>query len=389
MRDEVLRARLEDSARTLAIVSVPSLAVLRRRVRRRRVRTGAATLAVSAVIGAVAVAVLPGIPALNRAPDATPTATSAVAGWRPAGPPPAADASPSAAPYLITNLTGQQGQPIEVKNARTGKTLATVPPPAGSANGFTGLEAAGDDRTFFLFAAPSFYELRLGANGKPVSLTKVLSVRSSGYEGPVYAVSPDATQIAYSTGTDVTVMSFATGASRTWISTVSSGVASLSWAGDRMLEFGWRANPDGGTRMSVRLLDTRAASSGLLASSRVIVPSSRVLTGGFVAVEDSMISPDGSVVLATFVNTENGQAQSNPAAEVAEFSVRTGRLLAVTPPVDEGGMGSSCMAVWSDPSGAQVVVGCNGVGILEHGRWVRADLNLPGTEFSSPVYIAW
>jgi hypothetical protein len=49
--------------------------------------------------------------------------------WRPAGPQPAAGASPAVAPYIVLPGTGHGT--AQVRNVFTDKTIATVPPPSG------------------------------------------------------------------------------------------------------------------------------------------------------------------------------------------------------------------------------------------------------------------
>jgi hypothetical protein len=399
MRDELLRSRLRDTAQMLASIDPPRIAVLRRRVRRRRLRLGTATLAVSAALGAVGAAVVPWPPTGSRPPVARPaaarhgTARHAAASWQPAGPQPAADAGPSAAPYLITVVFQRAPADVEVVDVFTGTVVATVQPPAATAqNGFTGVQAAGDDRTFFLEdqltgGRVAFYELRLGADGKPRSLTQVAAI-----QGPIqgatlpFAISPDATRLAYTDGGELTVVSLATGAHRTW--TATQGTAGdPSWAGDRMLAFGWDGDSPSDPRAGIHLLDTSAPGSDLLAAP-LIPLADRALPGGFGGAYSSLIAADGSVLFATAANG----SQTNPLSEVVEYSVRTGRLLAeVTPAAGESGMGTSCMVLWTDSSGAQAVAECGGAFAFDHTRYRQRDLRLPSYNNSEKRqnFVAW
>jgi hypothetical protein len=381
MQDELLRAQLTDSARVLAELPVPGIAVLRRRVRRRRIRIGAATLAVGAALGAAGAVVAPW-PATTSRP---PTARS-VAGWQPAGPQPAADAGPSVAPYLITVVFQRSPADVEVVNVYTGKAVATVRPPAATDQaGFTGVEAAGDDRTFFLEDQLSggqvtFYELRLGADGKSRSLTEVATDPQPMILGSTlpFAVSPDASRLAYATSGKVTVVSLATGAVRSW-SAAGVNATDMSWAGDRMLAFGGH-----GPGAGVRLLDVAAPGSDLMSSRLVALP-------GYLDVSSPLIAADGSVLYATVDGP--GDADATPTAEVIEISVRTGRAQeGVTPGATESGMGTSCMAIWSDPSGQQAVAECGGVvRLISHGRSARVNLHVPDYNLSTArqSFVAW
>ena len=64
-----------------------------------------------------------------------------------------------------------------------------------------------------------------------------------------------------------------------------------------------------------------------------------------------LLTPDGSKVFATAVTG----LPDDPRAEVAEFSAQAGQLLRVVSPcADESGIGTSWLALWSDPSGDQL-----------------------------------
>jgi hypothetical protein len=380
MRDDLLRTRLEDSARALADVSVPGMAVLRRRVRRRRARIGAATLAASMVIGATVAALVPGrLDSATRHPaDGGSVATP---GWRPAGRPLAADASVTAAPYYITLddafTPATMNSPVAealVVDAFTGKVLALVRPPAG-AGYFTSAAAAGDDRTFFLAASSSaVYELRLGADGEPLSLAKVYTVPVTG--GLIsFAVSPDASTLAYVTAHGIEVVSLPSGASHL-VPGPGTEIGGLTWIGDRMVAFVMESSS--GKPVRFRVVDVEPGPAP--------PPSVLLDVGG--SFGSSLSAPDASVLFATVITG----AGENPQAAVEEFSGRTGRLTArLTPWTGESGMGTSCLPLWTDSSGTRGVVECGGVFTFTDGRAVRADLHVPGANFSVPTgsLIAW
>jgi hypothetical protein len=385
MRDESLRARLEDSARVLADVPVPSMAVLRRRVRRRRTRIGASTLAMGVVAGAaiaVAATGLPGVsgtrPAVGSSPGSRP---AGLPGWYPAGPLPAADAGPAAAPYLVALNNMVDPQTALVEDAFTGKLLATVPAPGGSS--FYRVMAAGDDRTFFLLTQPSepwgaLYELRLSASGAPRTLTRVLA-RIPTSE---MAISPDATRLAYvMPGGGIDVISLATGASRTWTTPGGTAVG-LSWAGDSVLAFEWASDRDGVPQPDLHLLNTTAPGQNLLSSGRVISLAEHSSFGDFDSIDGATITTDGSKVFAT----AGIGGEQNPEAAVVEFSASTGQpLAAVTPWTGMAGMDNYCFALWMDPSGDHLTAYCNGWYTVDNGRYTHVDLRLPVLA----VNVAW
>ena len=371
----------------------------RHRARRRRRLGAAAVLVVAAAAGVAVGAVLAGSHqgTVTRATGTRPESSLAAAGWLPAGPRPAADTGPSVAPYFVSVVFRRSPVPVTVNDAFTGRVLATVHAPVPGI-GFTGVAAAGDDRTFVLAAQETkplvvwFYELRLSADGRLASLTRLLSVQSASV--PAFAVSPDASRLAYATRYGIRVVTLATGASRSWNAdghTVVGYASQLSWAGDRTLALYWASVAAGSRQDGVRLLDTSLAGSDLLASRLIIGVPEVTPFGKIDNLTDVLVTPDGSKVFATAVSGLPG----NPGAEVVEFSVRTGRPLAVVSPrAGESGMGSSCLALWTDPSGDQLTAECGAIGLglaIAGGHWVAADLHVPSYNFSTgrQGFIAW
>jgi RNA polymerase sigma-70 factor, ECF subfamily len=234
--------------------------------------------------------------------------------------------------------------------------------------------AAGDDHTFAL-AGPEagsvvFYELGLGPGGKPQYARELFTFPASAV--PAFAVSPDASMLAYTTGRGLETVSLATGTGRAW--TVSGGLAySLSWAGDRTLAFEWAPRSLTGASLppgaGVRLLDV-VAPGPLLQASRLIIG---YCASGQVCAAGPLITPDGSRVLATRVVLGTGITTN-----VEEYSARTGQALAaVTPAVGSPNGDVTCQALWTDPSGEQVVAFC-GRGERDDGGHVSpVSLQLP------------
>jgi hypothetical protein len=369
---------------------------LRRRFRGRRLRTAAAVLLAAAAAGVVVGIALPG----GRPGGVTPATgarhepAQAPGGWYPAGPLPAAGAAPSAAPYYVTVVFQRSPAPVTVNNASTGRVLATVRAPVAGL-GFTGVAAAGDDRTFVLAAQELrpevvvFYELRLSADGRVASLTRLLSVSSPG--GPAFAVSPDASRLAYATADGIRVVSLATGASRSWTAggdTAAGNAFQLSWAGDQTLAMYWASVAPGSRQTGVRLLDTAAPGSNLLSSRLIIGVPGATAFGWIDGLSGLLITPDGSRLFAT---AGTGQPD-NPGAEVVEFSARTGQALAVVSPrAGESGMGTSCLALWTDPSGDHLTAECGGTVTIADGHFAAAALRVPSYNFSTSrqAFIAW
>jgi hypothetical protein len=248
-----------------------------------------------------------------------------------------------------------------VLNVFTGRSAGIVAPPAPP-QGFTGVAAAGDDRAFVLSthsgSAIKFYEIRLGPAGQPGHPVLLLTVPYWKYID--FAVSPDASMLAYTTKGGIEVVSLPAGTSRIW--TAPSGAAyRLSWAGDRTLAFGWYDNSG---LAAVRLLDTRAPGTDLLTSKQLIPASTLSADGGY-----PLITPDGTKVIAT--NYTAGSAGQPPVAGlVEEFSARTGHLLASVThrfSASSDAAGVWCVPMWTNSAGTHVVSFCGAPGSYETG----------------------
>jgi hypothetical protein len=375
---------------------VPDIELLRRRARRRGARRAAAAAAVTAVLAAGIVALVTSLPGpagvTKPLGPVQPTVTNR--SWYLAGPLPAADAAPSVAPYIVTIAFQLSSPPVLVLNAFTGREMAVVNSPMPG-QGFQGVQGAGDDRTFVLASAGStsvqLYELRLAPDGAVSFLRQLLTLPGGGGV-PAFAVSPDASKIAYATAHGITVVSVGTGATSSW--TASGGSATdLSWAGDQKLAFVWHDLTGNGKQAGVRILDVATpAFRGNLLASRLIIPApDRTTFGDFDSVSNTLVTADGTLLFGTVVTGE----PASPRAEVVEFSARTGAALAVvTPPADESGMGSSCLALWADPAGAQLTAQCgetHGTGTISNRHFTASPLKVPSYNFAEgrQQFIAW
>jgi hypothetical protein len=133
----------------------------------------------------------------------------------------------------------------------------------------------------------------------------------------------------------------------------------------------------------VRVLDTRSAATAALAASRLVISTEGKLSGGISGVFNPVITPDGSKILAAAWTSFN-------VAELAEFSARTGRLLAVLiPAASMPGHGSPCQVLWTDLSGAHLIAYCGTAGVVNGIRFTQVDLHLPdtsGTDFSGLLW---
>lgn len=414
MRDQELRDQLTSWARPAEQQPVPDIAVLRDRLRRRRLRIGGATAGL-ATAGVTIGLVLAQLALWAGAPGTGSADAGAHHGhhplvkpqypvkWYPAGPLPPADASPSSAPYVVTVNFTQARPSATIVDWVTGQVIATVRPPRGQ--GFEAASAAGDDRTFVLAAlgqangvsATGYYELRLAADGEPLPLSQ-LPVQPGQLSTPdSFAISPDGRRLAISTVLDrrtsvVAVTVLATGKTRSWRTADPGNVSQLTWAGNRQLVFDWTANPASvaSPRASgLRLLDTDAAGTDLMAARLVISQSAKF--NGYTGESNALASADGSTIFLTMGSSAGG----NPLAEVVQFSLTSGQPeRAVTPPVGVSGHGTFCAAVWSDPSGQQLAADCgpSDQGTSSDGTVTQRDLHIPAPmEFGLPrqLFVAW
>ena len=402
MLDDELREQLAEWVRPVTTLPVPDIRVLRRRARKRGMRRAAAAAVVTAVVAAAAVGVVVSLPGTGGRPaggsspvPGGPSSWSPAPGswnrgaWQPAGPPLAADASPADAPYIVVPGVGQPGA-LQVRNVFAGPQVAIVQPLPGQYT--VAAAGAGDDRTFVVMAevggrsqsgppvgatTVAFDELRLRPDGQLESLRLLFSVPMKG--SLYFAISQDASMLAYTTDNGFETVSLAAGTGRSWSASHAGGVGSvLSWAGDRTLAFEWgpaeNPHPPGA---GIRVLDV-AASGTLLRASRLVVPYSRYCAanagGGWGCLGEPLLTPDGSKVMI-----EKGIRQGSAYTDsVVEYSTRTGRALAnVAPPVSSPFPGTLCVPLWTNPSGEQVITSCGHPEKYDHGHVTRISLHQP------------
>ena len=296
---------------------------------------------------------------------------------------PAADAPAASAPFYLES----GWDTVSVVNGFTGQTEAAIAAPhwAGS-HPWVGhttwypCGAAPDDRTFLMCGRDRYSELRLGDDGKPQPMSAPADIpvaaRNNGSNGdPEFAVSPDARFAAVTTATGgIMVLSLVTGATRSWTIPAAEGSAtSLSWAGDRFLAFQFVSQSRDNSAGGVRVLDTRSAATAALTASRLVISTERTPAGGITRVFNPVITPDGSKIVAAAWTGFN-------VAELAEFSARTGRLIAVlVPAAHMPGSGSPCQVLWTDASGAHLIAYCGTPGEINGTRFTPVHLHIPDT----------
>jgi hypothetical protein len=319
----------------------------------------------SALLGAAAVAagLLAGSAAAGRADAAT--AASRPVPW-----------ALRSVPRYYLALTAINGGPTPrleavIHNTLTGKTVATIKPPAPFRT-FTAVSGAADDRTFALAAQPrawpivndpaTFFRARFSPGTGKVTLTRLpIPGLPSSTSLSGLALSPDGASLAVATSTgpeaEVLLYSLQSGAVKTWqdpgtIGYNGNDYLSLSWGRAGILAVNWigESAQDG-----LRLLNTRTARGSLLADSRLAVGENHPHSYTFNW--DAIISPDGCTIIAPMwrlLKQTPGQPIRRPAidAEFQEFSAATGKLTRILWPVhwpDES-------VSWSNPSGSVLLV---------------------------------
>jgi hypothetical protein len=250
-----------------------------------------------------------------------------------------------------------------VRATWTGATLARIT----TRTPVVGVAGAADGRTFVLdeqrsimggsvtwVGQPAFYLLRLTASGTEESLTRLaVPAIPNGTVVSGLALSPDGSKLAVDVDSDswpqarlmeIMTYTLATGAFRSWTTSgvtnadapfgfTGSGVdgaQSVSWTADsRTLAFG----VENASYIAVRLLDTAASGTDLMADSRLAVIErirylGRNLTNAappyyFVScVTDAMISMDGSAIVCGY-STSVGNTTT---MGFAQYSTGTGKM---------------------------------------------------------------
>jgi hypothetical protein len=313
-----------------------------------------APLAAAAVIVLVAVASTTAGSLITRPGAPRPGASAAPARGA------SADSYAGVPPYYVAVASSSL---TVVRATWTGATLAriTTRTPVAAVAG------AADGRTFVLdeqrsivgnsvawVGQPAFYLLRLTASGTEESLTR-LAVPAIPHGTVVsgLALSPDGSKLAVnvnSTGQwaqarlmEIMTYTLATGASRSWTTSGDTnpdapggftgsgvdGAQSISWSAGSTLAFGVR----NGFHVGVRLLDTTARGSDLMADSRPVIDQDVRDFGRSLKAEPpyyflacdtaAMISIDGSAIVCVYATTTDDDITT---MGFARISTRTGKM---------------------------------------------------------------
>jgi hypothetical protein len=376
--ESLLRAAARDEAAEVGPESVPAFEpagrLARRRPRPRRNLPSRGTLApllaAAAVVAVVvlALALSSVLPGSGRGHGA---ATGPVT-----GPTLGADQVPPYSVALTVTGTPAGAHPftITVRSTLDGRTLATVAPPSGFGT-FSLVEGTASATTFLVGAQPwrpapasriparadnetdtaqpvTLFWLRYDPSAGAVRLSLVPVPQLSDVGLAAVSVSPDGSRIAVAhreTGDgwirgQVTVYPLTGGAAHTWSTpdvdptllprSIIGDVAALSWAAHgRTLAFPLSASPGSG----VYLLGTAdTGTTSLITASRLVLPMPGGVRDSFYCATAPQLTADGADVLCGGFAVPAGwsmQAKGFPTRPVtqglAEFSIRTGKLVAI------------------------------------------------------------
>jgi hypothetical protein len=285
-----------------------------------------------------------------------------------------------------------------VRATATGKVLATIAVPRPY-HAFTGVSAAADDHTFVLVASaagdpqkslspPARYYVLHFDPGRPTAAGRVrlqalpVAWIPAGSMALAMALSANGTSLAAIIGTSrsskLYVYQLATGTQHVWSWSACSncdgnGIGpdsvgpypdALSWAADgRTVAFLFFFG--GAPGIGVRLLDTHATGTNLLADSKLAVPMADDSSPVWRRV---VITPDGRTVFAVLENEPYGQHFSQ---QLLKFSVATGKQAAV---LNQPPIGNHYEQIqWTSPTGATLLISGaqhgGGAGVLNNGRY--------------------
>jgi hypothetical protein len=214
----------------------------------------------------------------------------------------------------------------------------------------------------------SFYEIRLNDSHTATTVTE-LPMRPDTAPLAFMAVSPDGTKIAYSTDAihgasgkvhNLVVASTNGGSQREWLTPPQDSHGSMvqmTWLADgRALAFDWDASfsPDNPSASSLRLLDTEAPGSDLMADT-TLLPSASEARLFFNDL--ATLSPDGQVV----IGAASGKAASRaPAGSLLAISTATGEITVLYRVTNNPYPGNGCYLrpLWISNAGSEVLATC-------------------------------
>ncbi|HEX6525712.1 MAG TPA: hypothetical protein VF070_37720 [Streptosporangiaceae bacterium] len=293
----------------------------------------------------------------------------------PAGSAPAASSALPAVPryYVRTGWErdGKITQGVNVGDALTGKTIATIPFAKGTSAASAAPAGAADDRTFVVATTGpvALYMLRIyPGSADPVRMTRLPIQSAPDQPTDAMALSGDESKLAVVSGNNppytLRVYSMASGRlQHAWSAPARAGVSNLNWVGDSIVGFDAIYTPnireDSVKAQEVRTLDINAPGTDLFADSHVVWshdgprPELEVTPG---ACYTPFLSGNGqTVVCASFTRSGPDQRLSAEWLAYAVMTPTKPRILASIPmPKDVSGVNPESVE-WTNASGTQVI----------------------------------
>lgn len=270
----------------------------------------------------------------------------------------------------------------ELRSTQTGAVLARITPPKPYVS-FTGVTGAADHRTFVLsaqgpepsvmppFPAQRFFLLRIDPDAR-AGARMTLTALAAGYVPAGYgirdmALSPDGTHLAAEIGDSLplaeklSVFDLATGTERAWstrtCATCVPNGGGMLWFGVNTDAVSWTADSQHVAFIwmnTVRLLDTRAAGSDILTSSKTVA----TWTGGLTGLNQwrgAIITPDGRTVLG--IEQLAGNNLKGPIREhLVSWSTATGQQIAVLNNLNARKLGDYEQILYTNDDGSVLVL---------------------------------
>ncbi len=273
----------------------------------------------------------------------------------PKGPDPLSSAPPYYMALVWTGMRVSSPEDAVVRSTRTGRTLATIRPPAPYFS-FIEVTGADDDRTFVLTAQTTqygnltsvdgFYEARFSPADAKVSLTPLALPDlplSANFAGA--ALSPDGSELAVSSQTDaaeIAIYSLPGGSVRTWTTGPKNtnpefGSGSMTWS-QTGLAFALNGGVPGYFSGDY-LLSTSGPGGSLLADSRLLICNSTSENFFFNRDLFAYVTRDGSRIIVPVLRTVPPGQSPPPCSQTVpvlsgrlkleEFSTATGKAIGV------------------------------------------------------------
>jgi hypothetical protein len=290
---------------------------------------------------------------------------------------------------VFETYAGGRNNPIEeavVHNSATGAALSSVHVPLVEVQGGfdgPGITAAANDRTFVVYetGTKSFFLLRVAADGRSITRSRLRIGVKAPYEDNSMALSPDGRQLAIQVQgcphpggcqyTAIRIVTIATGAARTWATQETGAPFDISWAGNDHVAFRWQ----GQSQPGYRLLSVTGPGGNLLASTPIASPQPEPTE----YTPAALVTANGRAVFTTNVkNIPDGHGTDTVVAKVIELDAQTGKLLRVLRAVtmhgvsanpdsanSAGSLDQSCNVLSLAPSGIHLLVACYAFGRLD------------------------